>query len=1230
MAKVSFYKLTNDNLNSLSIKEGQVIFITDTKRLYLDDATNSRIEIASYNLTQDASDNHILTFTRPDGTNSSYTIPDHIYTAENHIVIDENNVITLDDETQNLLYGDETYTVNGDNLYIENNNGELAKRFQLDGRTEQETTTGKNLLNFSLPYIVSGEQNKFLPTLPLTETGENYYFVGWCDDGTTLNVSNCVAVWYNSNTSTTIKNENFNVTFQASDLSNADSFYLYLAPSLVGKTIVSCMLIKGTYDSLNVPDYEPYTGGMASPNPDYPQEIENITGDIEIKVENKNLFNPANFITRNKVSITNDGVISSKGIDSTAWNYNNRNWAGVLPAGTYRLSIFFSTLDTDSYPSVRVYSSSGDLLINFHSLNNIQHLSKTITLAEETTIGIMFKLSNGVCTFQLEKGLTATDYVPHQEQVYSINLGNNELCRIGNYKDKLIYDSLNERLYIEKNIGKIASYNGETITTDYISTTGGLDTGATIYYVLDNPQYIDLTPYVDIRLSKGINNISNSEDTNMELEYYNKSIDGMYNELSTRINNIDYIDISEKGSPSGVAELNENGILLTSQMPSYVDDVLEYTNLAAFPAAGESGKIYVALDTNKTYRWSGSAYTEISASLALGETSSTAYRGDRGAAAYTHAVTNKGSAFMNGMYKFTTNNEGHVTEASTIQKSDIVNLGIPGSADQGIKIENNVIKMEDEPYHLLYDDAETSIEGTNIHIEDALENKVYNLELEKESTQETTPSPDYPQDVKTVTGYENLFEIKEPEYSGQNAWSSYGGTNYIKNENGYTLPYRYGGIGFQYNNLIVGKVYTLYFDVISNIQSSVGVGVNVYSGHTEDNSSSKTYSVSTTKQRIYFTFIAATNNRISFNSGSTDSIELTISNIQLTEGTEELPYVPYGNNYVDVKVVGKNLFTGLISGYLFSSGNVTIPRAGYVITDKIYLKPNTTYTLSNLTTSQEQAGNGYKHIVEYDENNNGLGEIYCGNYSTATKTFTTKSNTKYIRYGIYSSFASTELANAYINSNNIQLEQGSTATSYEPYQELIVPIPLNGNEIAGIGDYKDELIVDSKGHCYINKKVGKVVLNGTESIRKASATDIDRFIWDIPEQQRLWLVDTNSLSNYFTYNVGNVVGCFRNNAGTQLVFNFTSGGTTTLEQFKEWLSTHNVILYQPLATPELIDLDYAVDLTLFNGVNNISNSDDMDISLVYLNNSINGRYQQFLDITGLIIDGLDEINGEEV
>ena len=75
-----------------------------------------------------------------------------------------------------------------------------------------------------------------------------------------------------------------------------------------------------------------------------------------------------------------------------------------------------------------------------------------------------------------------------------------------------------------------------------------------------------------------------------------------------------------------------DGKVPANQLPSYVDDVLEYDSVSAFPAAGEGGKIYVAKDVNKTYRWGGTQYVEISQSLALGETSETAYPGDKGLA----------------------------------------------------------------------------------------------------------------------------------------------------------------------------------------------------------------------------------------------------------------------------------------------------------------------------------------------------------------------------------------------------------------------------------------------------------------------------------------------------------------------------------------------------------------------------------------------------------------------
>lgn len=97
------------------------------------------------------------------------------------------------------------------------------------------------------------------------------------------------------------------------------------------------------------------------------------------------------------------------------------------------------------------------------------------------------------------------------------------------------------------------------------------------------------------------------------------------------------IPASQKGTANGVAELDAAGKVPSSQLPSFVDDVLEYDSQTGFPETGEDGKIYVAKDTNKTYRWSGTTYVEIAGGVALGETALTAYRGDRGKTAYEHS-----------------------------------------------------------------------------------------------------------------------------------------------------------------------------------------------------------------------------------------------------------------------------------------------------------------------------------------------------------------------------------------------------------------------------------------------------------------------------------------------------------------------------------------------------------------------------------------------------------------
>lgn len=135
-------------------------------------------------------------------------------------------------------------------------------------------------------------------------------------------------------------------------------------------------------------------------------------------------------------------------------------------------------------------------------------------------------------------------------------------------------------------------------------------------------------------------------DREAEIDRIENKFDGVTDELEdalqkeiedrkagdTTITNSLNAFISTKGQPGGLAELDSTGKVPAAQLPSYVDDVLEFSTKAQFPQTGETGKIYVSKDTNLTYRWTGTQYLEISQSLALGETPSTAYPGDKGKA----------------------------------------------------------------------------------------------------------------------------------------------------------------------------------------------------------------------------------------------------------------------------------------------------------------------------------------------------------------------------------------------------------------------------------------------------------------------------------------------------------------------------------------------------------------------------------------------------------------------
>lgn len=225
--------------------------------------------------------------------------------------------------------------------------------------------------------------------------------------------------------------------------------------------------------------------------------------------------------------------------------------------------------------------------------------------------------------------------------------------------------------------GKITITGADTNTNDAVAQTISSTTNAN-YRVLLSGSADDTTRTEGARKDKDF--YYNPSTNTLTVGTVSGSLSGNATSATSATNDSDgnqinttYIKTSARGANSGVAPLNASGKIDESYLPAYVDDVVEYSAKANFPSTGEAGKIYVDTATNLTYRWSGSAYVEISPSLALGTTSSTAFRGDYGNTAYSHATdaNRLTTATASGFYKIAATANGHVQSLTAVSASDI-------------------------------------------------------------------------------------------------------------------------------------------------------------------------------------------------------------------------------------------------------------------------------------------------------------------------------------------------------------------------------------------------------------------------------------------------------------------------------------------------------------------------------------------------------------------------------
>lgn len=396
------------------------------------------------------------------------TLQDSIVDAELEERVDtlEDNVEDLQDEVEALqeenLYLNslveqafDKKEVEGEELSIDDTvNAKME--VGLEGNITQKTTTGKQLFDYE-------DLKDKIQTLTTTGNGKNFTISGSGSYQYLISLTGQKKITGNWNTANL--NGHLKVVYEDDTTANILSSYSSASASgtinlttdssknikaiLIQIYTNSTITIENFMISTSGGEYEPYTNG-ASPNPDYPQEVNVVTGDNEVVVSNKNILDTSSMVlgdlsneTGEEVSVANQthyrsGYIkvlpntqytfitnytyTSSGITKLMEYADDKSFIGRNSQSSTNKIITFTTSSTTKYLRICMYSSNA--FTNFYSLENM-----------------------------LEEGSTATSYIQHQEQTFQINLGNIELCKIGDYRDYL-YKS-NNKWYKHSEIGKV-------------------------------------------------------------------------------------------------------------------------------------------------------------------------------------------------------------------------------------------------------------------------------------------------------------------------------------------------------------------------------------------------------------------------------------------------------------------------------------------------------------------------------------------------------------------------------------------------------------------------------------------------------------------------------------------------------------------------------------------------------------------------------------------------------
>lgn len=323
--------------------------------------------------------------------------------------------------------------------------------FQLDGDTYQQSYEGKNLLQLN-------DGTTTLGGVPITTTNGTVNLNGTATSGgqgyyVSINITASEPMVFSTNKSgatsgldvklqykrgatTYYPTVGTSLSLQAGDI--IQQMYLIVSNGSVLDGSFSPMLEAGS----SATSFEPYVGGQASPNPDYPQPIQTVTGEQTVTVVGKNLFNSN--LTMVQGFVGNDGAINPSSTTSIMANEyipvaENTDyifsWTEVTTGSSVRNIAFYDSSKTfisrvQNNPTASPYTITTPagcayIMFNFYNANGMSASNS---------------LSSYLTDIQLELGSTATAYAPYHATSYPLDLGNIQLCKLGTYQDYIYKD----------------------------------------------------------------------------------------------------------------------------------------------------------------------------------------------------------------------------------------------------------------------------------------------------------------------------------------------------------------------------------------------------------------------------------------------------------------------------------------------------------------------------------------------------------------------------------------------------------------------------------------------------------------------------------------------------------------------------------------------------------------------------------------------------------------------